>query len=78
MSFWAYYKTAQIPLQSIQTRFFFFEMMHFYWSKVYDIELFGSSVEVPRNRLRNMTVKIYDPECFKAYVFFLLDFEAYL
>ncbi len=40
MSFWAHDKTAQIPLQSMQT-WYFFQMMHFVWSRVYGIESLG-------------------------------------
>ncbi len=42
MSFWAHDKTAQIPLQSMQT-WYFFQMMHFIWSRVYNIESLGIS-----------------------------------
>ncbi len=37
MSFWAHDKTAQIPLQTMQT-WYFFQMMHFSWSRVHGIE----------------------------------------
>ena len=40
MSFWAHDKTAQILLQSMQI-WYFFQMMHFFWSRLYGIELLG-------------------------------------
>ncbi len=40
MSFWDHDKTAPNRLQSMQT-WYFFQMMHFFWSRVYDIESMG-------------------------------------
>ncbi len=40
MSFWAHDKIAQIPLQLMKT-WYFFQMVLFFWSRVYGIESLG-------------------------------------
>ena len=60
MSFWAHVKTAQIPLQSMQT-WIFFQMMQFFWSRVYGIEslgIFFKFCSVPSNVLKRLPIKI--------------------